>query len=152
MRISELTLRNNVAVRPELVQGRPSLPAVGRPSTSSGRTVVLLTAVLLSACHSAPTTAPKEPVKRADLIACATGDAALAPACAVDLAAGPDGQLVTVRNPDGGFHRLLVTTDGRGLVAADGAQAARVTPIDANTVEVAIGADRYRLPATVARR
>lgn len=108
--------------------------------------------VALAACHSQPATAPKALVDKANLIACATGDAQLAKTCSVDLARGPDGTIVTVRNPDGGFHRLLITTDGRGVIAADGAQAARVTPLDANTIEVAIGPDRYRIPATVGAR
>ena len=127
----------------------PSPPGRGRERRSRGRVRVTTLALVLSACHSQPETAPAEPVAKADLIPCATGTAALAAACAVDLAPGPDGQLVTVRNPDGGFHRLLVTGDGRGVIAADGAQAARVTTVDANTIEVAIGPDRYRLPATV---
>lgn len=112
----------------------------------------LAAVLLLAGCSRQPTTAPKEPVADANLVACAHGTAALAKACAVELSRGPDGQLVTVRNPDGGFHRLLIATDGRGVVAADGAERARVTTIDANTIEVAIGGDRYRLPATVAAR
>lgn len=87
-----------------------------------------------------------------NFIPCAQGDAPLADTCTVEIAKHPGGALVTVRNPDGGFHRLLVTPDGRGLIAADGAQPARITPIDADTIEVAIAPDRYRLPATVARR
>ncbi len=39
-----------------------------------------------------------------------------------------DGALVlTVRHPDGGFRRFAVTDDGRGLVAADGAEPAAVS-------------------------
>lgn len=106
----------------------------------------------LSACHSQPTTAPKALVDKANLIACATGDAQFAKTCSADLARGPGGTIVTVRNPDGGFHRLLIAKDGRGVIAADGAQAAHVIPLDANTIEVAIGPDRYRLPATVGAR
>ncbi len=57
--------------------------------------------------------------------------------------------MLTVRHPDGGFHRLRVTRDGRGVIAADGAQAATVTIIDKGAIEVAIDDARYRLPATV---
>ncbi|RYD62319.1 MAG: hypothetical protein EOP58_13360 [Sphingomonadales bacterium] len=53
------------------------------------------------------------------------------------------------RDPDGGFHRLRVTRDGRGVIAADGASAASVTIIDKDAIEVAIDDARYRLPATV---
>lgn len=108
--------------------------------------------VAVSACHSQPTTAPKILVDKANLIACATGDAAFAMTCSADLARGPAGTIVTVRNPDGGFHRLLIAKDGRGVIAADGAQPARITPVEADSIEVAIGPDRYRLPATVKGR
>jgi hypothetical protein len=69
-------------------------------------------------------------------IACARGDAAFASACTVEQAQGSDGLILTVRHPDGAFRRLLVTQDGRGVIAADGA-------------EVALGGDRYRLLATI---
>ena len=58
------------------------------------------------------------------------------------------GLILTVHRPDGGFHRLLVKP-GYGVVAADGAEEAKVTIVGANEIEVAIGGDRYRLPATV---
>lgn len=70
-------------------------------------------------------------------------------ACAIDRVQSQDGLFLTLRHPDGGFRRLLVTSDGRGVVAADGAETAMVTPIAANRIEVAIGGARYRLPATV---
>lgn len=55
------------------------------------------------------------------------------------------GDTVIVRNPDGGFHRLLVAGDGN-VTAADGAEAAQVTARTSGEIEVAIGGDRYRLP------
>ncbi len=70
-------------------------------------------------------------------------------ACTIDRVQSQDGLFLTLRHPDGGFRRLLVTTDGRGVVAADGAEKAVVTPLAANLIEVAIGGARYRLPATV---
>ncbi|WP_242095636.1 MULTISPECIES: hypothetical protein [unclassified Sphingomonas] len=82
-------------------------------------------------------------------IACAHGDAAMAHTCTVDQLQGDHGLELTVRNADGGFHRLLVTRDGRGVIAADGAEPAKVTVRGPAEIEVAIGADRYRLPATV---
>jgi hypothetical protein len=69
--------------------------------------------------------------------------------CTVERAAGAEGLTLTIRAPGGGFRRLLVTKDGRGVVAADGAEEARVSPIAADRIEVAVGRDRYRLPATV---
>ncbi len=69
--------------------------------------------------------------------------------CALDRVVTPTGLLLTVSKPDGGFHRLAVTRDGRGVIAADGAEPALVSVVDNATIEVAIGGDRYRLPATV---
>jgi len=69
--------------------------------------------------------------------------------CNVDRESTDKGLVLTIRHPDGGFHRLLVTKDGRGVVAADGAEQAIVTIVGASDIQVALGADRYRLPATV---
>jgi hypothetical protein len=65
---------------------------------------------------------------------------------------GADGAVLLIRKPDGGFRRLRVVADGRGVIAADGAEAARVTILTDNRIEVQIGGDRFRLPATVRRR
>jgi hypothetical protein len=59
--------------------------------------------------------------------------------------------LLTIRKADGGFRRLRVTHDGHGVVAADGAEPAVVTLMPGGRIEVAVGADRFRLPATVRR-
>ena len=71
------------------------------------------------------------------------------PACTVERSTDRDGMVLTIREPDGGFRRLRVTRDGRGVVAADGAEPARVSVRDATSIDVAIGTDRYRLPATI---
>lgn len=84
-------------------------------------------------------------------VLCARAEAALTRGCSVEQASTPRGLVLTLRNPDGGFHRLLATRDGRGLVAADGAVPARVAVVGADLIEVAVGDDRYRLPATVRR-
>ena len=60
-----------------------------------------------------------------------------------------EGLVLVLHHPDGGFRRLLVTTDGRGVVAADGSEQASVAVVGPGMIEVAIGEDRYRLPATV---
>lgn len=85
-----------------------------------------------------------------DMILCAHGSDALRRTCTVERSQEDRGLILTVRHDDGGFHRLLVTQDGRGVIAADGAQVARVSIIDPQSIEVAIGGDRYRLPATIA--
>ena len=82
-------------------------------------------------------------------IACAKGGAALAPGCTVDWLRGDGGLMLTLRHPDGAFRRLLVTTDGRGVAAADGAEPARVTVVEPGEIEVAVANERYRLPATI---
>ncbi len=69
--------------------------------------------------------------------------------CAVERIVSGAALVLVVHHPDGGFRRLLVTTDGRGVVTADGAEAAQVSVVDPGTIEVAVGDDRYRLPATV---
>lgn len=69
--------------------------------------------------------------------------------CTLDREQTPRGLMLTARHPNGGFRRLLVTGDGRGVVAADGAEPAIVTVVNAEEIEVTIGDDHYRLPATV---
>lgn len=83
-------------------------------------------------------------------IECATGGKTqLGRACTVDKVKAPEGLVLVLRASDGGFRRLLVTSDGRGVIAADGSQSATVTPIDKEWIDVSIDGDRYRLPATV---
>jgi hypothetical protein len=77
------------------------------------------------------------------------GAEAFARVCEIERAESERGVVLTVRHPDGGFRRLLVTTDGRGVVAADGAEPAVVTLVGKDEIEVALGDDHYRLPATI---
>ena len=84
-----------------------------------------------------------------DRIECRIGGAAqFERFCTVERA----GTELTVRKPDGGFRRLTIVDDGRGVVAADGAQSAVVTVLSDRRIEVAIGGDAFRLPATVQAR
>ncbi len=86
----------------------------------------------------------------AERIECAVGgEQAFTRACTVERAMSTDGLILTLRSAGGGFRRLLVTKDGRGVVAADGADQAVVTPIGTDRIEVAVAGERYRLPATV---
>lgn len=71
------------------------------------------------------------------------------PDCQIERTQSSEGVIITMRHADGGFRRLLITNDGRGLVAADGAEPAVVTPVSEREIEVVIAFDRYRLPATV---
>jgi hypothetical protein len=72
--------------------------------------------------------------------------------CTIEYGESDAGGTLVVRKPDGGFRRLLVARDGRGVVAADGAEQAEVTIIDDDRIEVTIGGDTFRLPATVRAR
>jgi hypothetical protein len=81
------------------------------------------------------------------LLCAVEGYEGFAPACSVERHYDASGLLLIVRLPDGGFRRLRVA-DG-ALVAADGAEQARVTPAGEGAVEVAIGDARVRLPDTM---
>jgi len=104
------------------------------------RLVALL--ALLSACGAPPAARP------VDLVECAVdGAASFERVCKVERAAGADGVVLTLRSPSGGFRRLVTTSDGRGVIAADGAEPAAVRLVRKDLIEVSIGRDRYRLPA-----
>lgn len=76
-------------------------------------------------------------------------DASFGLTCTIDRQQTQDGLVLTIRHPDGGFHRLRVTRDGRGVIAADGAREAVVSVIDKDAIEVSIDNARYRLPARI---
>ena len=85
-----------------------------------------------------------------DRIACAVaGAAAFTRACQVERTEVDGVPILVVQHPDGGFRRFEVMSDGTGLAVADGAQRAEVA-VRENGIEVAVGNDRYRFPATVA--
>lgn len=110
----------------------------------------LATFALLAACgdSGARETASSDEGIR---IACAIdGAASFEQACVLEREEGTGGVGFTLRHPDGGFRRLRIAGDGRGVVAADGSEPARVTIMNDREVEIAIGANRYRLPARVA--
>ncbi len=67
--------------------------------------------------------------------------------CTVEEMSGVDGTVLVVGRPNVGYRRLQITTDGRGVVSADGAEPAKVTVVGDGMIEVAVGSDRYRLPA-----
>lgn len=73
-------------------------------------------------------------------VACVLGGKAAS--CTAETLAG--GAMILHR-PDGGFRRLAIA-DGR-LVAADGAEPATISPLTGGGIRIAIGGDRYDLPA-----
>ena len=118
-------------------------------------TVAALLSLPLSACGRGQPSSEQVAAKQRtestgdSRIACAQGDAAFASTCTIEPSQGKDGLVLTIRHPDGAFRRLLVTQDGRGVIAADGAEAAKVAITGTDGIEVALGGNRYRLPATV---
>ena len=98
--------------------------------------------VMLAGCER------EAPVDPASLIDCELhGASAFVRECAVERAQSPNGTILTLRHPDGGFRRLLVINDGQGVTAADGAEPAEVRMSGDKQIEVSLGGDRYRLPA-----
>lgn len=82
---------------------------------------------------------------------CAIGKGAeWARSCLVERGEGAEGTTLTLRHPDGGFRRFLIVTDGRGIVPADGSEDAKLKADGDKGIEIAVGDDRYRLPATFA--
>jgi hypothetical protein len=111
-------------------------------------------ALLAAACGGgdADRGAAPPPSAEQDRIDCAVGGGPMERACTVETSEGEAGTLLTLRKPDGGFRRVRLADDGRGVVAADGAEPAEVAIVGDNRIEVTIGGDRFRLPATVRPR
>lgn len=104
---------------------------------------------LVSACQSEPeydTWGKGDP-----LVMCAVnGSAEFGYKCKASRTDVAEGTVLRIYAEDGSFRRLLVTQDGRGVLAADGAEAAIITPMaGGDMIEVAIGDDRYQLPAVI---
>lgn len=128
-------------------------------STRISKTLAAAALLSLAGCDAkVETDAERAQRARAELaraeaegrIPCAIGAAVeFATNCTIERGRTQDGLILTIRHPDGGFHRLRVTTDGRGVIAADGARQATVSVIDKDAIEVAIEDARYRLPARV---
>jgi hypothetical protein len=116
--------------------------------------LALLFLTPLAACEKAPGTqsTKQEPsaVVAAAGIPCALhGAKTFENGCSVERSTTAEGLVLVLHHSDGGFRRLLVTTDGRGVMAADGSEQASVSVVGPGMIEVTIGDDRYRLPATV---
>ena len=118
--------------------------------------LAVLPLLLLAACDRAPDNeklAETEAKQSRDAandgrIECALEGAKLFDrTCTVQEMTGESGAILVVGRADVGYRRLQITTDGRGVVSADGSEQATVTIIGEGMIEVAIGADKYRLPA-----
>ena len=103
--------------------------------------------MVLTACSSGAADQPAP--DPASMIECALASAQVfARDCSVEHAQQDGTPLLIIHHPDGGFRRLEVLADGRGVAAADGADTAKVSMRESG-IEVALGNDRYRLPATL---
>lgn len=145
--------RSMLAKRPQLV----SLGENMRVSMVKAVTFVGA-CCLLSACNRNPDSAQSLEEAEAQVqanaaedgrIACATGGAtSFTPSCTVERDTSEGALMLTIRHADGGFRRFRVEP-GKGVAVADGAEAAVVTPVGPKQIEVIVGGDKYRLPATV---
>jgi hypothetical protein len=113
----------------------------------------------LAACNGAETSngpAPllddiASPAPPPKTVCAVDGATELSAVCDRELIKDEVGLSLMLRHPGGGFRRLLIMTDGRGVIAADGSEPAIVQTLGTNMIEVSIDGDRYRLPATVQR-
>lgn len=148
-------------------------PTISKATKTCFRGSALLAAICLSACGVGSTpdsestaqeelaalpdpakTAPE--AKRDDVLrddgklSCAlAGSERFTRTCSLERISNDEGKQMIFRHPDGGFRRFLVVTDGRGLVAADGADDAVVKVLDDKVIEVSVNGDRYQLPAKI---
>jgi len=100
--------------------------------------------LLLAACHGQ--SGPAKTDEPQETVACALGGSLqFKPQCTVERSLVDGNQIVVVRLPDGGFHRLQVSKDGAQLEAADGAQPSQ-SARKGDRYEVILGQDRYVIP------
>jgi len=116
----------------------------------------ILTLLLLAACNRAPDNGElaeaeargsREAAENGRIECALEGTKLFDRTCSVEEMSGEGGTVLVVGRSNVGYRRLQITTDGRGLVSADGAEPAKVSIIGNNMIEVAVGNDRYRLPA-----
>ena len=69
--------------------------------------------------------------------------------CTTDKISGPEGQILVIRHPDGGFRRFNILTDGRGLSPAEGFDETKITILSSGLIELKSGDDLYHLPAQI---
>lgn len=104
--------------------------------------------LLLASCRGGGET-PVPDAADASRIECAVaGATAFTRDCWVERVTDEGKLFLVIRSDGGTFRRFEVLSDGRGVAAADGADAAQVALADGG-VEVSLAGDRYRLPATI---
>lgn len=130
----------------------------GLVGSAGARLWPLAAALLASACNQAPDNSVMAEVEAdqvraaadAGRIFCALGGTPnFRLDCTMDRMTSAEGATLVLGRADAGYRRFRVMTDGRGVVAADGAEPAQVSLIDNGMIEVAVAQDRYRIPATI---
>src|SRR3546814_6158377 len=118
--------------------------------------VALLTLIALAGCDRAPDNGDlaeaeargsREAAEHGRIECALEGAKLFDRTCTVDEMSGADGTILVVGRANVGYRRLQITTDGRGVVSADGPEPAKDSIVGNNMIEIAIGHDRYRLPA-----
>jgi len=90
----------------------------------------------------------KEDAPKGRVIDCMVeGSTKFAPDCFVEDSRAGERRFLTVRHKDGAFRRFEMVNDGRGVIAADGADEAVANWSSEGVLEVVVGAERYRFPA-----
>jgi hypothetical protein len=100
---------------------------------------------VLAGCDGADVLNPAsaEPTSPAAAVACATGGAqSFTSDCTIERSRVDGERILVIRHADGGFRRFAVKEGN--VTAADGAEQAVVTR-NGTTLDIAAGADRYRL-------
>lgn len=85
---------------------------------------------------------------RGDSIACGIGGASFAQGCRLERIGVGKSALFVAHHPDGGFRRLLLSADGKGLAPADGADEAS-SVVHKDAIELRVGQDRYLIPLSL---
>lgn len=114
--------------------------------------MLLATSAVVAGCSSPTTPSDPEALAAQDdsRVACALGgETEFTDQCDAERVENGATRELVMRHPDGGFRRFEIVTDGRGLVAADGSEDAVVVLLADGRIELSVGSDRYRLPATV---
>lgn len=71
------------------------------------------------------------------------------PDCTVEETQQNGRTVLVVAAPDGMFRRFEKVADGRGVIAADGVEESMAHWVGDRVLEVSVGRDRYRFPATL---
>src|SRR3546814_15181630 len=73
----------------------------------------------------------------------------LTQSCTLERIDGPEGHVLVLHHPGGGFRRFRIVSDGRGVIPADGAEQAQLALAGDNMIDVTVPNDRYRFPANI---